>query len=435
MEHQTLKERVNRRIDDNAEAMIDLLADLVDKKTVVGNEKPGQDVIVDKFERMDLSPDVWTPDVDTLREHEAFFETQPYLEVGYDDRPNVAATIEGTGGGRTLTLSGHMDVVPVTESEWTHDPWTLERESDRVYGRGSGDMKGGIAAFVHAVEALRETGVELEGDLVMQTTIEEEDGGVGGVLSALERGYQPDGAIIAEPFGVPNLGMASAGVRYFEITVPGKSAHVAYGYEGVNALDKAVTIYDALRDLDRERKARIDYEPAYRLTPQMRGHETNLNVGIIEAGNWPAIIPGQVTMKGRIGWPPGETQEEIVEQLTETVMAAAAKDDWLAEHPPEIEWFGLRADPHEVSPDEDLLRIAMANAEWVTGRDGVFYGGSGGNDTRYYKRYYDIPATSVGPEAVDIHGADEHTTVGSLLETSKTIADTVIDYCGVADSP
>jgi acetylornithine deacetylase len=75
----------------------------------------------------------------------------------------------------------------------------------------------------------------------------------------------------------------------------------------------------------------------------------------------------------------------------------------------------------------------MRNAEWVTGREGAFYGGSAGNDTRYYKRYYDIPATSMGPEATDIHGADEHVTLTSLLETSKCIAATAIDYCGVAE--
>jgi acetylornithine deacetylase len=293
-------------------------------------------------------------------------------------------------------------------------------------------MKGGIAAYVHAVGALHAVGVDLAGDLILQTTIEEEDGGVGGVLAALERGYQPDGAIIPEPWGVPNMGMASAGVHYFELTVHGKSAHVGYGYKGVNALDKAMTIYEALRELDAERKARIDYPPAYRLEPEMKGWETNINVGIIEAANWPAIIPGEVRMQGRIGWPPGESKVEIREELTSAINAVVKEDDWLRENPPTLEWIGLQVEPHEVSPEEPLLQTAMANAEAVTGREGVFYGGSAGNDTRYYKRYYDIPVTSVGPEAVDIHGADEHTTVTSLRETAKTLACTVIDYCGVA---
>lgn len=433
MSREKLKQRVYEQIEADVEEMVDFLADMVDKRTVIGNEKPGQEVVVEKFEDMGLEPDVFTPDVETLRDHEAFFETQPYQEVGYDDRPNVVATVEGAGDGPTLALSGHMDVVPVTESEWEHDPFTLEREDGRLYGRGSGDMKGGIAAYVHAVECLRKLDVTLEGDLYLQSTLEEEDGGVGGLLAVLEAGYQPDGAIIAEPFGVPNLGMASAGVRYFELTVRGKSAHVGRGYKGVNALDKAMTVYEALRELDAERKARTDFPPAYRLDPDMQGHETNLNIGIIEAANWPAIIPGEVTMRGRLGWPPGEESEEVMAELRGAIESAAAEDEWLAEHPPELKFFGLQADPHEVDPDQKLMRIAMANAEAATGREGVFYGGAAGNDTRYYKRYYDIPATSVGPEAVDIHGADEHVTVESLVETAKTIAGTTIDYCGVAE--
>ncbi len=293
-------------------------------------------------------------------------------------------------------------------------------------------MKGGLAACVHAVDCLRRSQIDLAGDIYLQSTLEEEDGGVGGVLATLIRGYQPDGAIIAEPSGIPNLGMASAGVRYFRITVRGKSAHVGYGYEGINALDKSMRIYEALRELDATRKARIDYEPAYRNDPRMRGHETNLNIGMIEAANWPAIIPGEVVMTGRLGWPPGEEPEDVIGELRDTIAAACTGDEWLEDHPPELEFFGLQADPHEVDPETELLQLAMANAESVTGRSGVFYGGSSGNDTRYYKRYYDIPATSIGPDGHNIHGADEYATVPSLLETAKTIADTAIDYCGVA---
>ncbi len=435
MEHEQLKRQVNSHIEANVEDMVGLLEDLVGEMTVIGNERPGQEVIIEKFDEMGLESDVWTPDAEQLRQHEAFFETQAYQEVGYEDRPNVVATIKGAGEGPTLALSGHMDVVPVTESEWEHDPFELTHEDGCLYGRGAGDMKGGTVAFVHAVESLRQLDIKLEGDLYLQSTIEEEDGGVGGLLSALMRGYLPDGAIIPEPLGVPNLGMASAGVRYFQITVRGKSAHVGFGYQGVNGLDKAMKVYEALRELDAKRKARIEYEPAYRLDPQMRGHETNLNIGIIQAADWPAIIPGEVVMKGRLGWPPGEEPEEVIGELVETIDRVAEEDEWLSDHPPELEFFGLQADPHEVDPSEVLLQTAMKNAEWVTGRNGVFYGGSAGNDTRYYKRYYDIPATSVGPEATDIHGADEFVTVDSLLETSKTIADTVIDYCGVAEEP
>ncbi|WP_114578989.1 ArgE/DapE family deacylase [Saliphagus sp. LR7] len=434
MEHEELKRQVNERIEERTEGMVKLLGSLVDKETVIGNEGPGQEVVIDKFEKMSLEPDVWIPDVDDLREHEGFFETQPYQEVGYEDRPNVVATIKGEGDGPTLALSGHMDVVPVTDSEWDYDPFSMTQKGDRLYGRGTGDMKGGLTACIHAIDCLRDLGIELQGDIYLQSTLEEEDGGVGGILSVLMRGYLPDGAIIAEPKGVPNMGMASAGVRYFKLTVHGKSAHVGYGFEGINALDKAMRLYEALRELDAERKARIDYEPAYRKDPRMRGHETNLNIGMIEAAEWPAIIPGEVELTGRLGWPPGEEPEDVMAELEATIAGVTESDEWLSDHPPELEFFGLQADPHETDPNEELLQVAMRNAEWITGHEGVFYGGSGGNDTRYYKRYYDIPAMSLGPEPNNIHGANEYVTLPSLIETAQSIACTAIDYCGVAET-
>ncbi|AUV84003.1 hypothetical protein C2R22_14640 [Salinigranum rubrum] len=191
--------------------MIDFLRTLVSTPSVTGEEAAVQEHVVEKFGSLGLAPDVWEPDPDALRDHPGYFETTSYTRVGYEGRPNVAAVRAGAGEGRSLGFSGHVDVVPVDDDEWTYDPWGGEVDDGRLYGRGSADMKGGIAAFVHAVEMLDELGVELAGDLILQTTIEEEDGGVGGVLSALERGYQPDAAVVSEPWEVPNVGIASAG--------------------------------------------------------------------------------------------------------------------------------------------------------------------------------------------------------------------------------
>ncbi|WP_245800234.1 M20/M25/M40 family metallo-hydrolase [Haladaptatus litoreus] len=115
----------------------------------------------------------------------------------------------------------------MTESEWEREPWTVTQEGDTIYGRGVADMKGGLGAILLVLEAIEETGVELGGDLIFQSVVEEEDGGIGGALSVLERGYVPDAAVIAEPFDIPNIGIASAGVMYFRVEVPGKSVHAA----------------------------------------------------------------------------------------------------------------------------------------------------------------------------------------------------------------
>lgn len=424
------REDVRERIAEKRDELVALLSDLISQQSVTGNEKPAQEIVASRLESCGLDVDVWEPDADELRNHPGYFETSSYQEYGYEDRPNVAATSEGTGDGRSLTFSGHVDVVPVDENEWSYDPWDPTVEGGRLYGRGSNDMLGGVASILIAYEALDELGIELAGDLTLQTTVEEEDGGVGGVLSALERGYRPDAAIITEPSGLPDIGMASAGVMYFRITVPGSSAHAARGYDGVNAIGKAATIYEALDELDRERKERISYEPAFRQNPKLDGHETNLNIGRIEGGDWPSTVPSEAVLEGRIGWPPGETREDVRAEVAAAVREAAESDDWLAENPPRLEWFGWNAAPHELDTDEEIVQFARKHAEAVTGAETTFGGGSGGNDERFYNTYYDIPCPSVGPRGENIHGADEYVEIDSLVETAQTLALTAIDWCG-----
>ncbi|WP_332897781.1 ArgE/DapE family deacylase [Haladaptatus sp. CMSO5] len=427
----TTRTQVCEYIEENSDQLFALLSDLVQQESVTGNEGPVQEVVIEKFESLGLSPDVWEPDVEELRGHPGFFETTSFAKYGYDGRPNVAAVVEGSGDGPSLAFSGHVDVVsPNPTSAWSYEPWGAEIEDGRMYGRGTADMKGGVASFIFAYQALSELDIDLAGDLILQTTIEEEDGGVGGLLSALERGYQPDAAIIPEPWMIPNVGIASAGVMYFRVTVPGKSAHAARGYKGVNAIGKACKIYQALDDLDKERKARIEYAPITNRDPDAAGNVTNLNVGVIEAGDWPSTVPGEAVIECRIGWPPGETREEVRAQVEAAVEAAVAGDDWLSAHEPTIEWFGWSADPHETSTDEEIVKFAKQNAESVTGRTGEFIGGDAGLDERFYNLYYDIPAVTLGPTGENIHGADEYVELDSLVETAQALALTALDWCG-----
>jgi acetylornithine deacetylase len=420
-------------IESNTGDLLALVERLVGTPTVSGNEGPGQEVVVEYLESMGLDPDVWVPEEADLEDHEGYAPTSVTEEVGFEGRPNVAVRIPGSGDGPTLTVGGHIDVVDVTEEEWTRDPWKLTREGDTLYGRGVADMKGGLAAVLFTVRTILEPDVDLAGDLIVQSTIEEEAGGTGGALAAIERGYLPDAAVIAEPSDIPNITVASAGVMYFEVEVPGVSAHAALGHEGDNAIGNAALVYRALEDLDRERKDRIDFEPAYRANPGLEGNVTNINVGQIEAGDWPSTLPSRATMYGRVGWPPGESREEVREQIEAAVAGVTGREEWTVDAEPTVEWFGWQAAPHRTDSDSEIAQLAKAAAEDVTGETGAFVGGSGGMDERFYKRYYDVPSVSIGPEPRNIHGADEHTTVTSLAETARTYARVIPEYCGTAD--
>lgn len=431
----THREAVLDRIADRRDRMETFLADLVAAESTPGREAVAQDVVIEKLGSLGLDVDVWEPAVERVRDHPAFFETTTFREHGYQGRPNVAATIAGAGDGPSLALSGHVDVVPVGDpDEWTYHPWEPTVEDGRMYGRGTADMKGGIAAWVHAVETLLELDVDLRGDLILQTTIEEEAGGIGGVLSALDRGYQPDGAIVAEPAGPPTIGIASAGVLYFRLTVPGKPAHTARKFQGVDAVGKAYELYNALEELDRERKQRYpDYDPALRQTPDAAGNVTNLAITSFDAGEWTSTVPGEATMEFRVGWPPNldETRADVREEIRGTIESVVAGDEWLSENPPELEWFGWQTNPHEVDTGSAFVRTVAAASETLTGEPAAFRGGLGGNDERFYNRYYDIPAVSVGPAGGRGHGIDEYVDRDSLVSTAQVHALAAMEWCGV----
>jgi acetylornithine deacetylase len=163
------------------------------------------------------------------------------------------------------------------------------------------------------------------------------------------------------------------------------------------------------------------------------GSTTNLSITSFDAGSWTSTVPGKATMTFRVGWPPstGEDREDVREEITSTIQTVVDDDEWLSEHPPDVEWFGWSTDPHEFDVDSEFADVVFDNAESVTGGEVDYRGGLGGNDERFYNRYYDIPTPSVGPDGGNGHGADEYVEIDSLNETAKVMAGITIDWCGV----
>src|SRR5574337_1804375 len=186
-------------VDGRRERLIEIVRDLVripsENAPPTGSEEACQQYVAERLRRQGWEPDLYTLDeVKGLREHALFWPGRNYAR-----RPNVGARKPGRGGGRSLVLSGHIDTVPRGTQPWTHDPFGGEVDGNRLYGRGSNDMKGGVAANLFVVEALRELGVELRGALVFETVVDEEFGGVNGTLAGRLRGYNADAAVISEP--------------------------------------------------------------------------------------------------------------------------------------------------------------------------------------------------------------------------------------------
>src|SRR3954452_21957766 len=152
------------------EPQLELLAALVRSPSTLGRERDAQELIAAELADIGLSPQM-------LAVGELGRGASPPL-MDYSRRPNVTAMRRGTGGGRSLTFNGHIDVVPAgVERNWSYDPWGAVVEDGRMFGRGAADMKAGVVAMLGAVRALR--AVELRGRIAVETVIEEECTGNG----------------------------------------------------------------------------------------------------------------------------------------------------------------------------------------------------------------------------------------------------------------
>lgn len=425
-----LQRRILEEIDNKRDEITKFLQELVRIPSVVGHEEDAQKFMEKTFRDLGLEVDVWEPNVTELKKHSTFFKTTSYTKFGYKGRPNVIGKLRGSGEGRSIILAGHIDVVsPEPVSAWTHDPWGAEIIDDKLYGRGAADMKGGIAAMVHAFKCVQAVGVKLRGDIILKSTIEEEDGGIGGTLATILKGYRADAAIITEPTDVCNIEIASSGVMYFRVKVPGVSAHAAVAHLGVNAISKAIRIYNALLKLNEERQSRISYPPA-EVDPAMKGHATTINVGKIRGGDWPSTVAGWAELECRVGWPPGEELEDVKKQIEDAIYREARQDPWLRENPPKIGWFGWRARPHEQDVNHPIVQTVAKFVKELTGKEAKFIGGSAGLDTRHYVLYAKVPAICFGPRGFGLHSVDEYVEIDSVVETAKVLALTILDWCG-----
>ncbi|MFX1521485.1 MAG: peptidase [Promethearchaeota archaeon] len=425
-----VKQRALAKIDEEKESIIDLLRKMVQIPSVVGDEKAGQEFMAKKFGEMGFTVDMWTPDYDELKTHPGFASPN----ASFENRPNVVGVLKGAGGGRSLILNGHMDVVsPYDESLWEHGPWSADIVGNRMYGRGSSDMKGGIAAMTMAVTLIKKAGIQLKGDVIIESVIEEEAGGVG-TLACVVRGYKADAALITEPTvveegGVPMLCPAQGGSMWFKVHVQGKSAHAGLRYEGVSAIEKALKICNALWELEKFRNEKLKH-PLY----QRYKIPIPLNIGILKSGVWPSSVPEEATIQCRIGVAPGESIESVRTQVKDYLQKFAELDSWLVDHPPKVEFFGGTWIPTELPLDHPLVKIITDSYIKVFNQEPELAGTPWGADGGLLVHHGDTPVVIFGPGDMRvIHFPNEFIEIDKLIAATKVIALAILDWCGFVD--
>ncbi|MCO5176260.1 MAG: ArgE/DapE family deacylase [Thermomicrobiales bacterium] len=413
-------ERLWKALDERHDELVQLVADLVHFRSVLGQEAEIQEFIANYLRESGMETDVWEID-ESLKELDESGDSG----VPFAGRPNVAATAKGSAGWRSLIMNGHIDVVsPEPLADWTHDPWAAEIVDGKMYGRGALDMKSGVAINMFLPRVLRDLGITLKGDLIVQSVIEEECTG-NGALDASRR-YTADAVVVTEPSN-GEFTNAHVGVMWFRVLVSGRSAHAAWATRGVNAISKTVPIIQALEALD----ARMNEtsHPAF----ADFDHPINLNIGVIQGGDWPSTVPGECELHCRLSYYPGRTVAEIRAEVEGAIQAVVDNDPWLRDNPPVITYDGFRTSGSTVSTDEPSV---ISLGEWhktVTGEEMAMRSGTGVNDMRYFN-FKGMPAGCYGASGEGAHAADEWLDLASLNRAAKVLGAFVLEWCGADES-
>lgn len=400
--------------------MTDVLADLVRAPTTLGNEEAGQQIVREVLRDLGLEPVDVPMDAAALRAHP---QAAPF-DWEVDGKANVVATwmpVAG-GDGRSLILNGHIDVVsPEPLSQWgNREPFGAEREEGWLHGRGAADMKCGLVAIFGAVRGLRSLGLTPHAPIHLESVVEEECSG-NGTLQTLMAGYTADAAVIGEPFGAA-ITTAQVGVLWFKVRITGVPGHAAEGRNTTNAIEKSLSVIQALRELEAEMNA--SPPPPFDLF----SHPINLNVGAIRGGDWPSTVPGVCVTDYRIALFPGASVAALRERI-EQVVADATRDQ---PGSAEVRYAGFSSEGYDIADDHPLVATLARSFARRTGTPPALVSTTGTTDAAVFGNVAGIPAVCFGPYAEQAHGVGERVYLPSVVQTAQVMGLFIRDWCGAS---
>ncbi|WP_198381033.1 ArgE/DapE family deacylase [Roseomonas sp. KE2513] len=419
--------RLRSAVDHNFEAQTAFLTELVRFPSLRGREAPLQDWFARTMAARGYAVDRFTLADVPLASHE---KAAPMVDVDPAASVQVVATSRAPNpGGRSLILQGHIDVVPEGPAEmWTHPPYAGVVRDGWLYGRGANDMKAGVSAIVFAMDAIRDAGLRPAGDVHLQTVTEEESTG-NGALATLLRGYRADACLIPEPTG-GTITRAHTGTLWFRLRVRGVPVHVAVADAGTNAILSAMHLIRALQDHTVALNRAAERDPSFGAVR----NPIKFNPGVIRGGDWASSTPSWCEVDCRIGLTPSMEVSEVMAGVERCVAEARAGDAFLANNPPEITWHGFQADGYVLAPGSEAERVLATAHEAAFGAPMEERLSTAVNDTRYYGRYYAMPALCYGPGGEGNHGFDERTNLDLLRKATLSIAGFIADWCGVEEA-
>ncbi|GAA0420414.1 acetylornithine deacetylase [Acrocarpospora corrugata] len=322
-------------------------------------------------------------------------------------RPSLVAIARGTGGGRSLMLNGHLDTVGLTG--YDGDPLEPRIHDGKMFGRGSFDMKSGLAAMMTA--AVRARG-RLRGDVILACVADEEHGSLG--TEEVLGSFTADAAIVTEPSHL-EVTLAHKGFAWFDVEIEGRAAHGSRPELGVDAIAKAGHFLVALEELGRE----LARGPAHPLLGTGTVHAS-----VIRGGEEPSTYPAHchVTLERRTV--PGEDADTVERELTAILdRLAATVTDFRYQLS-----RGLHREPFAADPEAEIVRTLTRHAARALGHPPTVRAEPFWTDCALLDRA-GIPCLLFGVDGGGAHAATEWVGLASLHRTADILTDTVTDFC------
>ena len=422
-----LREKVLETIQRDQEVYIDFLKELISKDTRIlehgrlGHEINGQMQVEEFLKNYEAEVEQVVPDYQDMD-----FCPEVHPDHIYEDRYTVVGTFRGSGGGRSLLFNGHIDTVDFGDpDQWTEGPLTPYIRDGRLYGRGACDMKGGLSAALMAVKAIRDSGVQLKGDVIIESVVDEEGGG-NGTLACCARGYRADAAIIPEPSDLW-LAPAHMGWLIYEITVEGRANHCGAKWDGVNAIEKAAKIISGLQEA--ERNWALTRRHPY-LPPQ------SLSIDTIQGGTASTIVPDFCKLEVIVHFQPHQEKgyrwmgEKYDREVREVIDRIAMSDPWMDEHRPKVTLYQLGS-ACDIGNDHPVCQLLSQKTVEIRGKKPGCKGLVSGADGRLLNNYADTPTVHFGPGSMEIaHTIDEYVPVEEYLDCVRIFAMAIMEWCG-----
>jgi acetylornithine deacetylase len=412
---------VRAYIESEASAVADWLFSVCTLESKLGDEAGTRAEVMRAFQGLGLNlAEVAYPQDITANPHHV---PVPELDQHADHlRANVHASRAGSGGGRSLILQTHLDVVPESEGqryERIQDP----ARGEIIYARGSNDAKGQVAALLLVMRAFAHFGINLAGDLSLQLVTEEEVGG-NGALAFIQAGHRADGVVVMEP-SLAQIQPANRGAIWFQIGIEGVSMHMGRMHEGVSAIDKGIALIASFKEYEKELVAMSKGYHGF----ERYDHPVQLNVGMFQGGHWPSAVAGEAFIEGGVGFLPNKAMDDVRTDLERIV--ANHPDDWIRNHTT-IAFDKLRNDSFEI-PYDHPLPTTLHDSVLAAGMESEVFGWNVSCDARLYARVAGLPVVVFGPgDLATAHGPHEHIAVADIVDAACALTQFVQDWCGVA---